>query len=92
LSSFAVIVNPSGRPWSGFQRKLFEEFASQCTVGIYLAIPPEQAAQADFRLPASAIATQVQRFSKFAEKSAAAYLTVRHIPARIQLWENFRPD
>jgi len=50
----------------------------------YMAIPAEQAAQADFRLPAIAVGTQLQRFSKFAEKSAAAYLTVCHIPTRIQ--------
>jgi hypothetical protein len=37
-----------------------------------MAIPPEQAAQADFRLPAFAVATQVERFSKFTEKSAAS--------------------
>ena len=57
-----------------------------------MAIPPEQAAQADFRLPAAAVATQVERFSKFAEKSAASYLTVRHSPSRMQSQEHFWLD
>jgi hypothetical protein len=54
-----------------------------------MAIPPEQAAQADFRLPASAAATQVERLSKFAENSAASFLTVRLSPSRMHSEEHY---
>ena len=56
-------LTPAAGTWFGFSVDGIGSFLSQSTVGSYMAVPPKEAGQVDFRLPAIVVGMDVHLYS-----------------------------